>query len=461
MNKIVFNEKLIEKYDASGPRYTSYPTAANFHSEFLINRYVNSVAKSNEDLVPQGLSLYVHIPFCDTVCYYCACNKIVTKDKSKAVDYLRYLRREIELKGKMFDKDREVLQLHFGGGTPTFLNDTQITELVGAIAGNFTLINDATRDYAIEVDPRSVSAERIAALRSAGFNRLSFGVQDFHPRTQQAVNRIQPLQQVQQLVQAARDAGYKSVSMDLIYGLPFQTQASFAQTIEAVLELRPDRLSIFNYAHLPERFKPQRRINESDLPPAQEKLAIYQNTIQQLTEGGYVFIGMDHFSLPQDELAQAQQRRQLHRNFQGYTTHTDCNLVSFGTSAISYMDDCYTQNHYTTGEYYRELDSGNLPIAKGLCLTPDDQLRRYIIMELLCHFVLDIDRLEKKFELDFNSYFRSELSRLESMQDDGLLEISDKALVITPRGRLLARAICMVFDRYLGGSAMNSFSKVI
>ena len=461
MNKTVFNEKLIGKYDATGPRYTSYPTAANFHSEFLVNRYVNSVRKSNEDLVPQGLSLYVHIPFCDTVCYYCACNKIVTKDKSKAVDYLRYLQREIVLKGEMFDKDREVLQLHFGGGTPTFLTDVQISDLVGGIAESFALINDATRDYSIEVDPRTVSAERITALRSAGFNRLSFGVQDFHLQTQQAVNRIQPLQRVQELAQAAREAGYKSISMDLIYGLPFQTQATFERTIDEILGLRPDRLSIFNYAHLPERFKPQRRIDEKDLPPAQEKLAIYQNTIRQLADAGYVFIGMDHFSLPQDELALAQERGQLHRNFQGYTTHTDCNLVSFGTSAISYMDDCYTQNHYTLDDYYRDLDAGNLPIAKGLCLTPDDQLRRYIIMELLCHFVLDIERLEKKFEIEFNAYFRSELHRLKEMQKDGLLELSSNTLAITPKGRLLARVVCMVFDRYLAEQPRKNFSKVI
>ncbi len=461
MRNVIFNKILINKYNTEGPRYTSYPTAANFHSEFLINRYLSAVDSSNKDLVPRELSLYIHIPFCNSICYYCACNKVITKNKEKATEYLHYLQQEIDTKGRLFDNDRRVMQLHFGGGTPTFLSDAQIKQLMDVIRRNFNLSKSESRDYAIEVDPRTVTRERLRALSAMGFNRISFGVQDFNPETQKAVNRIQDESMIFSLVEDAKEVGFQSVSVDLIYGLPFQTPDTFTRTMERIVELAPDRVSVFNYAHLPERFKPQRRINQQDLPLPADKLKIYQNTIKQLTDAGYVFIGMDHFALPQDALSKAQGQRKLNRNFQGYTTHADCDLISFGVSAISYMDDCYTQNCYDIAAYIELVRQGSLPITKGLCLVPDDQIRREVIMQLICHFAVDKTKFEEKYEIEFDHYFQAELSLLEPMRNDGLLELKPENISITNKGRLLARVVCMVFDKYLSAKNHGGFSKVI
>jgi oxygen-independent coproporphyrinogen-3 oxidase len=460
--RIVFDVDLIRRYDKSGPRYTSYPTVAQFHSDIKENDYRLWAGRSNGDPIPQPLSLYFHIPFCDTVCFYCACNKVVTKDHGKADVYLRHLYREIEQQGGLFDHDRKVVQLHWGGGTPTFLDPGQIRELMQVIGKHFTLLEDDTGEYAIEIDPRSVDFEKLETLRAVGFNRLSLGVQDLDPQVQKAVNRIQPPDMTRGVIESARKLGFQSVNMDLMYGLPLQSVESFNNTLEQTIELNPDRLAVYNYAHLPTRFKPQRRIDETDLPSADEKLDILQQAIETLTAAGYVYIGMDHFARPDDELAQAQSRGSLHRNFQGYSTHAECDLIGLGVSAISKVCENYSQNVRDLDTYYQRIDSGELPLDRGFELEPDDLLRREIITQLICHFVLHIDALERQWKFDFHTHFKPEISDLAKMQADGLLSMDDKTLQILPPGRLLVRNICMVFDRYLRDTGTSArFSKVI
>jgi oxygen-independent coproporphyrinogen-3 oxidase len=460
--RIVFDADLIRRYDKSGPRYTSYPTVAQFHDGITEEDYRLWARRSNGDPIPQPLSIYFHIPFCDTVCFYCACNKVVTKDHSKADVYLQYLYREMERQGRLFDRDRKVIQLHWGGGTPTFLDNAQIRELMQVTAKYFTLLEDDAGEYSIEIDPRSVDNEKLATLRNAGFNRLSMGVQDINPRVQQAVNRIQPAEMTQAVIETARKLGFRSINMDLMYGLPLQTLESFTDTLRQTIALNPDRLAVYNYAHLPERFKPQRRINETDLPSAEEKLAILQQTIETLTAAGYVYIGMDHFARPDDELAMAQNRGTLHRNFQGYSTHAECDLVGMGVSAIGKVCDNYCQNVRDLDSYYRKIDAGELPLDRGYELEPDDLLRREIITQLICHFVLHIEELEREWHFSFDSHFKTEIGDLGRMQADGLLTMDGKTLQILPAGRLLARNICMVFDSHLRSSRSNTkFSKVI
>jgi len=458
--RLVFDADLIRRYDQSGPRYTSYPTAAQFHGNITETDYRKWALTSNEDLIPRNLSLYLHIPFCDTVCFYCACTKVVTKHHERATAYLEHLYKEIAMQGSLFDRDRSVEQLHWGGGTPTFLDNDQIQELMSVIRSNFTLRTDDEGEYSIEIDPRSVDHAKLQVLREAGFNRVSLGVQDFNPEIQKAVNRIQSEAMTRDITETARKLGFKSVNMDLMYGLPLQTIDTFAETLRQTVAINPDRIAAYNYAHLPARFKPQRRIQEDDLPSADAKLDILQYTIEYLSDSGYVYIGMDHFAKPDDELAIAQQEGTLHRNFQGYSTHSDCDLIGMGMSSIGQVCDNYNQNVRDLEEYYRLIDAGRLPLDRGIELEPDDLLRREIITLLMCHFVLDIRALEEKWHFDFAQHFSEELQELQHMQTDGLLSIEPERLQVLPAGRLLVRNICMVFDHYLKDGTGN-FSKVI
>ena len=460
--QLVFDVDLIRRYDRSGPRYTSYPTVAQFHTDISEDDYRLWAQHSNEDPIPRPLSIYIHIPFCDTVCFYCACNKIVTKDHSRAIAYLEHLYREIEMQGKLFDPDRRVEQLHWGGGTPTFLESGQIRELMEVIRRHFTLINDDSGEFSIEIDPRSVTRQKLETLRDTGFNRISMGVQDFDPRVQKAVNRIQDENQTRDVLEMARQLGFRSINIDLMYGLPFQSVESFGETLKRTVAMGPDRIAVYNYAHLPERFKPQRRIEEADLPSADEKLDLLQHTIELLTGSGYVYIGMDHFALPDDELSVAQRNGTLHRNFQGYSTNVECDLIGLGVTAIGKVCDNYDQNVRDLEEYYRLIDAGRLPLERGYELEPDDLLRREIIQDLMCHFTLDIRELEKNWRFSFTSNFDDEIKALKQMETDGLLTLDEDSLQILPAGRLLVRNICMVFDRYCDDNGLNkTFSKVI
>lgn len=456
---ITFDLDLIHRYDKSGPRYTSYPTAVQFHDGFTEVDYRRHAQQSNAGGNP--LSLYFHIPFCDTVCFYCACNKVVTKNRSLSSPYLEHLHQEIAEQARLFDPQRPVTQLHWGGGTPTFLNPEQMTELMTRTRQAFRLLDDDSGEYSIEIDPREADADTIALLRRLGFNRMSLGVQDFDEKVQKAVNRIQSEEQTFAVLNAARQQGFKSISLDLIYGLPFQTVDSFIKTLEKIVAVQPDRLSIFNYAHLPTLFKPQRRIIPEELPTPAQKLDILQATINFLAEAGYVYIGMDHFSKPDDELAIAQRQGTLYRNFQGYSTHADCDLIGLGVTSISKVHDCYSQNVKKLDEYYPKVAAGHIPIFRGVTLTEDDKLRRELIMQLMCHFSLNIPQVEAKHQLNFKQHFASEWAQLGQMQQDGLLERSDDRIEILPAGRLLVRNIAMVFDVYLRHAQEQRFSKVI
>lgn len=457
---ISFDLDLIRRYDQSGPRYTSYPTAVEFDESFDAEAYRAACERSNHSGRP--LSLYFHIPFCDTVCFYCACNKIATKDRSLAPPYLERVYKELALQSELFDKSRVVEQLHWGGGTPTFLSHAQMTELMDTTRRHFNLAGDDDGEYSIEIDPREADAAGVALLRRLGFNRMSLGVQDFDPRVQQAVNRIQTEAETMAVLEAARSEGFRSISIDLIYGLPFQTPESFARTLERIIAVDPERLSVFNYAHLPERFKPQRRINEADLPAPEAKLDILQSTIERLTEAGYVYIGMDHFARPDDELARAQQAGTLYRNFQGYSTHADCDLIGIGVTSIGKIDNTYGQNRRGLEEYYADLDAGRLPVFRGIELTRDDLIRRDMITRLICHFELDIPSAEAAWDIGFDEYFADALMKLRDMAGDGLLEVDARKIRILPRGRLLVRNICMAFDAYLATkTGPIGFSKVI
>lgn len=461
-NSHIFNKALISRYDKSGPRYTSYPTAVQFHHGFSNQQYSEITRLTNEDPIPRPLSLYFHLPFCSTVCYYCACNKIITRNRAHAAPYLDYLHREIELQSELFDQDRSVEQLHWGGGTPTFINQQQMSALMQKIRQHFTLLDDDSGEYSIELDPREASAETITVLRSLGFNRISLGVQDFDTNVQKAVNRIQSEEETLAIIEAARREGFKSVSIDLIYGLPKQNVASFSRTLDKIISMQPDRLSVFNYAHMPDRFKVQKQINASELPSPAEKLDILQHIINYLTDAGYIYIGMDHFAKPDDELAIAQKSGNLYRNFQGYSTHADCDLIGMGITAISKIGDCYAQNVHDIPEYEKSLNAGEIPVCRGIKLDADDLLRREVITQLICNFKLDFSEIEDKYRINFNDYFYNELTVLKAMQDDGLLNIDTESIRVLPAGRLLIRNICTVFDKYLRQQqSENIFSHTI
>ena len=462
INSLIFNKDLITRYDTLGPRYTSYPTAVQFDESFGHDNYVEIARSTNEEPLPKRLSLYFHLPFCDTVCYYCACNKIVTRNRAHAAPYLKLLHEEIMLQSSLYDRDRIVEQLHWGGGTPTFISHAQMSELMQHTRDAFSLRNDDRGEYSIELDPREADASTIALLRSLGFNRVSLGVQDFDPDVQKAVNRIQTIAETRAVIEAARKHAFKSVHIDLIYGLPKQTVESFARTLQKVIELGPDRISVFNYAHMPRRFKVQKQINKADLPAPAEKLNILQHVINYLTQEGYTYIGMDHFAKPDDELAMAQKQGTLTRNFQGYSTHANCDIIGMGISAISKVGDCYSQNVYEISDYEKLVAAGHIPVFRGLKLDGDDLLRRDVITQLICHFSLEFEQIETKHRINFNDYFYNEISILKGMERDGLLSIDAERIRVSPAGCLLVRNICAVFDKYLRQTqAEQTFSRTI
>src|SRR5574343_1785139 len=418
---LVFDPQIIRRFDVNGPRYTSYPTADRFVEAFDSEAAKLWLGKRNIGGISRPLSLYFHIPFCNTICYYCACNKIITKDHGRSAKYLKYLAKELALQSEHLDGDHDVIQLHWGGGTPTFLSHDEMRQLMASTRKHFRLLDGG--EYSIEVDPRKVDTDTVALLGELGFNRMSVGVQDFDEKVQQAVNRVQTEEETANVIAAARANGFKSVSIDLIYGLPHQTVMGFNRTLERVLAMDPERLSIYNYAHLPSLFKPQRRIAEGDLPSADAKLQILALAIRKLTDAGYVFIGMDHFAKPNDELAVAQRQGRLHRNFQGYSTYSDCDMLSFGISSISKVGPTYYQNVKTAEEYYDRIDAGTLPVFRGIELTADDILRRSIIQALMCHFELSIESIESAHLIDFQKYFADELADMKEMERAGLLKI--------------------------------------
>jgi oxygen-independent coproporphyrinogen III oxidase len=438
---------LIRRMDRNGPRYTSYPTADRFVEAFGPETYQSWVARRNIGGIRRALSIYVHLPFCSTICFYCACNKVVTRDRSKGDKYLEYLFREIDLQGPLFRDDRVVNQMHWGGGTPTFFTMPQLASLCDHLKRYFRMTPEG--EHSIEIDPRSVDAADMHALRAMGFNRVSLGVQDFDPDVQRAVNRLQDEKQTTEVMDAARQAGFASINVDLIYGLPKQNLLSFNRTLGRVIAAQPDRIAIYNYAHLPTRFKPQRRIVESDLPSPDVKLKLLGLAAQRLGEAGYVYIGMDHFAKPTDALAVAQRNGHLHRNFQGYSTHAECDLVGLGVSAIGAIGPTYSQNHRDLASYYDALDRGVLPVARGMELSADDLLRRAVIQALTCQFRLSKKSIAIAYLIEFDRYFAEELIELKTMVADGLVELDDEWITVTPRGRMLIRNICMVFDKYL------------
>jgi oxygen-independent coproporphyrinogen-3 oxidase len=443
-------QDLISRMSQQGPRYTSYPTADRFSPGFGDADYHAAVADVLAAPVRRPLSLYLHIPFCQSLCYYCACNKIITADRSKAVVYLGYLKREIDMQAALFGGHRRVEQLHFGGGTPTYLSDEQMGELMDYLRTRFDFANDCEGEYSIEIDPRTVDAQRIFSLRRQGFNRLSLGVQDFDPEVQKAVNRIQPEALTLNAIAAAREAGFRSISIDLIYGLPKQSATTMEQTLAKVISASPDRISIYNYAHMPELFKSQRLIADEDMPAPQAKLDMLSLCIERLTGAGYVYIGMDHFAKPDDELAIAQKNGQLHRNFQGYSTHVDTDMISCGVSAISAVGNSYAQNEKSLERYYAALDRGSLPVARGLRMNEDDSVRRSVIQQLMCDFAVDTGAFERAHGTGFRTYFAAEWEKLEDFQRDGMLLLEGETITVTPKGRLLVRNIAMAFDRYFG-----------
>ena len=456
---LVFDLDLIKRYDKAGPRYTSYPTALELHHGFTEAHYREEIVKSNALGGP--LSLYFHIPFCDTVCFYCACNKIVTKNRQHAEPYLANLLKEIALQGGLFDSNRVVNQLHWGGGTPTFLNAQQMQQLMDATRQHFSLKEDDTGEYSIEIDPRETNSETIKHLRSLGFNRISLGVQDFDPAVQKAVNRLQTEAQTFGVLEQARAEGFRSTNIDLIYGLPLQTVESFSKTLDRVLQVSPDRFSIFNYAHMPTRFKTQRQINDADMPNAKVKLDILQMVGQTLLAAGYVYIGMDHFAKPDDELAIAQREGKLYRNFQGYSTHSDCDLIGFGITSIGRVGDVYSQNVKDLESYDQLLSQDKLPVFKGVTLDEDDKCRAEIITQLICNFQLTFSQIERVYAISFDEYFRAEIEALKPMEEDGLLNLTEEGIEVLSAGRFLIRNICMVFDKYLAQKHQQQFSKVI
>jgi oxygen-independent coproporphyrinogen-3 oxidase len=451
---------LVQRFDKLGPRYTSYPTADRFVEAYDEQSFRQAMRTRLIGAVRQPLSLYVHLPFCNTICFYCGCNKVVTRDKSRAARYLQYLSKEVQMQAELAGDNRQVRQMHWGGGTPTFLSDHEMRVLWEMLRSNFEFQPDG--EYAIEIDPRSCSPETVRLLAELGLNRASFGVQDFDPGVQRAVNRIQPYEMTRDVFNAARACGFRSLNIDLIYGLPKQSVSSFADTVERVLELRPDRIALYSYAHLPQRFKPQRRILDVDLPIAAEKLSILARAIELFNRAGYVYIGMDHFALPDDELARAQRSGTLTRNFQGYTVGPDGDMLSFGVSAIGKVGPTYSQNARDLPAYYDALDQGRLPIIRGLELTADDLVRRAVIVALMCQFCVSIESIEAAHLVKFDEYFAYEIGALKEFEELGLVEREPGWIAVTPKGRFFVRAISAVFDKYLrADQARVAYSRII
>ncbi len=458
--QVYFDQDLIVRYGGRGPRYTSYPTALQFNDELTADIYRAKAQESNNSDVP--LSLYVHIPFCHSLCYYCGCNKIVTRNEERVARYMEMLYREIAMQSELFDRKRKIEQLHFGGGTPTYLDKQQLAALMDHLRASFTFDESDDREFSIEVDPRTVDAERIRELWDLGFNRLSLGIQDFNEDVQKAVNRAQSPAEVQALMDSARESGFGSISFDLIYGLPHQTVESFNQTLDIVIGMQPDRLAVYNYAHLPQRFKGQRMINAEDIPAPETKLDLLHHTIDKLCDAGFIYIGMDHFALPEDELVLARKNGTLQRNFQGYSTHRQCDLIALGVSGIGSIGNMFAQNSVSTIEYEEIIESGELPIVKGLLIDDDDLIRAAVIQDLMCYDSLSFDDFGARHNIDFREYFSSEIEKLDVLEQDDLLVLRDSGIEITPRGRLLLRNIAMTFDRYIDLEENdNRFSKAI
>jgi oxygen-independent coproporphyrinogen-3 oxidase len=457
-----FDPELVARYDVAGPRYTSYPTAPQFHAGFDERALRAVIQASNEEPIPRPLSIYVHVPFCVSPCFYCGCNRIITRDVGKADRYLERLYREIELVARLFDRDRQVIQLHFGGGTPNFLDAARMRDLMGTLARHFHFAPAGEREFGIEIDPRFADAAYVAALGELGFNRISVGIQDFDPAVQAAVNRIQSVEQTREVLDAAKASGFRSASVDLIYGLPRQTVAGFERTLDEVIGLAPDRVAVYAYAHLPETFKAQRQIQAADLPGPDTRLALIGCALARLNAAGYVYVGMDHFARADDELVQAQRAGTLQRNFQGYSTHGECDIVGLGVSAIGRIGDSYSQSARDLTGYYAALDNGRLPIARGMALSRDDLVRREAIGQLMCHGELDMPAFGARHDVDFAEYFADALERLRALAGDGLLVLDGRWIRVTARGRLLLRVVAMCFDAYLGREpAPRRFSRTI
>jgi len=466
MNRIPpFDTDLLARYDHPGPRYTSYPTAPQFVSSFGEQALREQARRSNEGPGARALSLYLHIPFCQSPCFYCGCNRVITRESSKGEIYLRHLEREIALAAPLFDQGRKAVQLHLGGGTPNFLRPAQIESLLATLSNHFNLSDASEGDFSIELDPRFIGIGDIEQLARMGFNRASFGVQDFAPQVQGAINRVQSIEQTLSAISDCRKHQFRSVNVDLIYGLPKQTAPGFAQTLDTLLTVRPDRFAVYGYAHMPHLFKAQRQIAGTDLPDAATKLQLLQLAIEKLAAAGYCYIGMDHFALPEDELSRAQENGRLHRNFMGYTTHADCDLVGFGVSAISHIGNSFSQNLRELRDWEAALDAGHLPLWRGMVLSSDDQVRADVIQQLMCRGRIDIGIIERRHGIDFLSYFSEALHRLHPLVTDGLVSIVGSIISVTPRGRLLVRAVAMCFDRYLANTGHSSerprFSKVV
>lgn len=454
---IKWDTNLIRRYDQAGPRYTSYPTAVQFQPGVGSFKLLNALRESRQAKRP--LSLYIHVPFCAHVCYYCACNKVITKDRGRALPYLERLEKEIDIVSRHLSPQQQVEQLHLGGGTPTFLSHGELQRLMEFLRQRFSFAENG--DFSIEIDPREADWSTMGLLRELGFNRISLGVQDLDPEVQRAVNRLQSLEETRAIVEAARTLEFRSINVDLIYGLPKQTPETFARTVEEIIALQPDRLSVFNYAHLPERFKPQRRISAADLPDPADKLSMLHNSIEQLTAAGYQYIGMDHFALPDDELSIAQEDGRLQRNFQGYTTHGHCDLIGLGVSSISQIGDLYSQNESDIDAYQGRLDNDQLPTARGLQCNADDRIRRAAIQKLICDFQLDFASIEQQFGIVFRDYFADLWPQLQNMTRDGLIALTPQGIEVLPAGRLLVRSICMLFDYYLVEHNRQRFSRII
>ncbi|HEY0233212.1 MAG TPA: oxygen-independent coproporphyrinogen III oxidase [Dokdonella sp.] len=447
-----FDRALVAKYDVNAPRYTSYPTAPHFRADFGEADLRETIRASNDDPVPRDLSAYVHLPFCSSPCFYCGCARIVTRDRRRAASYLARLYREIEAVSALFDRDRCLAQLHFGGGTPNFLDAGQFVELVEALGRHFPFSQRSDREFGVELDPRYCDAEYVRCIAAAGVNRISIGVQDFDPAVQQAINRIQSVEQTREVMQGAREGGVRSINLDLIYGLPRQDAASFARTLEQVIALRPERIATYGYAHLPERFVAQRQIDKFELPDAAMRLGLLQQTVEALTGAGYRYVGVDHFALPEDDLVRASEAGTLQRNFQGYSTHAACDLVGFGMSAISHVGGTFSQNARELADYQAALDAGRLPTVRGVRLSDDDTLRASLIQQLMCMGTLDIDAFEVRHRVDFEQYFQRSLDRLRLLEDDGLVVRAQRRIDVTARGQFLLRNIAMCFDAYVEGS---------
>ena len=461
--EVVLSEAQLRSLDVQGPRYTSYPTADRFVEAFGPAEYRQALRQRAAGAVVGGvppLSLYVHIPFCDSLCYYCACNKIITKHHSRGRDYLALLQREIDLHVAELGSGQGLSQLHLGGGTPTFLSDEELSELMQMIGTAFRVLPQC--EVSIEVDPRTATPQRLRHLAALGFNRVSFGVQDFDPDVQAAVHRVQSFESVRELVAESRALRFESINADLIYGLPKQTPESFQRTIAQVAELRPTRIALYAYAHLPQRFKPQRRIDAAALPTGEQRVAMLGNALAGFVANGYVYIGMDHFALPTDALAIAKRQGRLHRNFQGYTTQPDCDLIGLGVSAIGRVGATYSQNAKTLDEYQDALNQGNLPVVRGLALTRDDLLRRTVIMALMCQGRVEYESIELAHLIKMRETFAPEFERLKPLAEMGLVEVGEQAIQVTPTGWFFVRAVAMIFDRHLQADKVRErFSRII